>query len=227
LRKEPVREGLLRLIEIADFDLSACGGTHAATTGQVGFLAVSAWERFKGGTRLTFACGQRGLRAFRDLRDTTDAAARLLSVAGADIPRALQRVQHASRDLERRVAMLDERLSMYRAAELRGQAEPVAGHHFVVHVDPEGGPAALKMLAQNLVASPGVVVLLAGGGTPTPVVFARASDVQIDSGRIIAAAVKRLGGRGGGRPELAQGGLPAAPEAIIACVRELLRTGTA
>src|SRR6476646_6326639 len=65
LRKEPVRTGTLRLIDVEGFDLSACGGTHVSRTGAVGLIAVTAWERFKGGHRLEFACGRRVLVRFR------------------------------------------------------------------------------------------------------------------------------------------------------------------
>ena len=51
LRKESRREGTLRLIEIQDADLSACGGTHVARTGAIGTIAIVSWERFKGGQR--------------------------------------------------------------------------------------------------------------------------------------------------------------------------------
>lgn len=61
LRKEPARTGVLRLIEVEHFDLSACGGTHVARTGQIGMIAITAWERFKGGHRLEFHCGGRAL----------------------------------------------------------------------------------------------------------------------------------------------------------------------
>ena len=61
LRKEPGREGPLRLIEVEAFDLSACGGTHVARTGAIGLIAVVGAERFRGGTRLTFVCGGRAL----------------------------------------------------------------------------------------------------------------------------------------------------------------------
>ena len=54
------RTGELRLVEVPEFDLSACGGTHVPRTGMIGVIAVSAWERFKGGSRLTFVCGGAG-----------------------------------------------------------------------------------------------------------------------------------------------------------------------
>ena len=66
LRKEPAREGTLRLVEISDFDLSACGGTHVSRTGAIGMIAVTNAERFRGGSRLTFVCGARALRAGSD-----------------------------------------------------------------------------------------------------------------------------------------------------------------
>ena len=62
LRKETAREGILRLIEVTGFDLSACGGTHVARTGAIGMIAVAGAEKFRGGTRITFACGNRALR---------------------------------------------------------------------------------------------------------------------------------------------------------------------
>ena len=59
LRKESVRTGTLRIIEVEGFDVSACGGTHVGRTGAIGVIAISGWERFRGGTRLEFKCGGR------------------------------------------------------------------------------------------------------------------------------------------------------------------------
>jgi alanyl-tRNA synthetase len=69
LRKEPVRSGMLRIVEVPDFDLSACGGTHVPRTGVVGIIAVAGVERFKGASRVTFVCGARALRSHGLLRD--------------------------------------------------------------------------------------------------------------------------------------------------------------
>src|SRR6266545_2938187 len=69
LRKEPKREGILRLIDVQDFDLSACGGTHVARTGAIGLIAVAATERLRGGSRVTFLCGGRALAGYRSLRE--------------------------------------------------------------------------------------------------------------------------------------------------------------
>jgi alanyl-tRNA synthetase len=63
LRKETARTGSLRIVEVEEFDVSACGGTHVARAGEIGLVAVSGWERFKGGSRLEFRCGVRALRS--------------------------------------------------------------------------------------------------------------------------------------------------------------------
>src|SRR4051812_19159587 len=85
LRKEPARTGVLRLIDIADVDLSACGGTHVARTGAIGQIAVASWERFKGGQRLEFVCGGRALARHAQLRDTIASSVRLLSVLPGEL----------------------------------------------------------------------------------------------------------------------------------------------
>ena len=93
LRKESKREGVLRLIDVEDFDVSACGGTHVARTGAIGIIAVAGSERFKGGTRLEFLCGGRALAGFHALGDSVAASVRLLSVLPAELPAAIERQQ--------------------------------------------------------------------------------------------------------------------------------------
>ena len=89
LRKESLREGVLRLIEVEDFDLSACGGTHVSRTGEIGIIAVGSTERFRGGSRIEFFCGGRALRSHRWLRDIVSASTKAASAgsgrtAGSD-----------------------------------------------------------------------------------------------------------------------------------------------
>ena len=95
LRKDPVKTGLLRLVEVTDFDLSACGGTHVPQTGVIGVIAVAGWERFKGATRLTFVCGGRALASHARLRDVVAATTRVLSVPAADLAAAVERLRAA------------------------------------------------------------------------------------------------------------------------------------
>jgi alanyl-tRNA synthetase len=225
LRKEPTRTGLLRLVDIAGFDISACGGTHVPRTGMVGAIAVTAWERFKGGSRVTFVCGGRALRAFGRLRDTVSEATRTLSVSAAELSPAIDRLRGEARDQARFVRHLQEELAGHRAASLRAEAETIGGYRVVLRQEGGWDAAALKVLAQAIVASPGFVAVLVGGGRPIPVVAARSADVAFDASAWMARAIAALGGKGGGRPELAQGGLPADAEPVLAWARQTVASG--
>jgi alanyl-tRNA synthetase len=216
LRKEPARTGTLRLIDVPDFDLSACGGTHVARTGAIGIIAVAAWERFKGGSRVTFVCGGRALASHRALRDVVTQAMRQLSVARHEIGDAVERLQADLKSQQRVVSQYQEQVSVHLAAELRTTAKDVGSLRVVLREQPGWDQAALKMLALAIVAEPGYVVVLVGEGTPRPVVVARSRDVGFDCGAWIKSATTALGGRGGGRPESAQGGMPATVDAVFA-----------
>ena len=223
LRKEPKRSGELRLIDVADWDLSACGGTHVNHTGEIGPIAVLAWERFKGGSRLTFTCGRRTLLALRELRDTTASASRLLSVLPAELPAAIGRVQDEARDLKRSQRDLQAELAGFRAAALASGAEPVGAHRAVLAAVPGADGNALKALAVAVAARPGLVAVLVSDARPALVVVARSADVGLDANAVFRQLAARFGGKGGGRPDLAQGGgLDAAAADVLAAAREAI-----
>lgn len=214
LRKESTRTGDVRLVEITDCDLSACGGTHVVRTGQIGLIAVTGSERVTGGTRIAFVCGGRALRSHARLRDIVHAATRRLSSTAQELEASIERLQRDASGAERERQRLSEALAVYRASELRASAETWGGQRAVVSVESTGALPALKLLAQSIVAEPGFVALVIGAGSPTPVVIARSSDGSADAAAIIAAMVAALGGRGGGRPTIAQAGVDAAPDEI-------------
>lgn len=215
VRKEPLREGTLRLIDIEGFDLSACGGTHVARTGEVGLIAVGGWERLKGGQRVEFLCGRRALGRFRSLRDTTAAAVRILSASTADLPSAIERLQRETKALRRTAGLLQTELAHYRAEQLAAEAEPtVLGRLVLRAVD--GDANGLKTTASAVVTRPGYVVVLVSPTTPNLVVVARSQGIDMASNDIVSGLTARFGGKGGGTPDLAQaGGLAGGAEAIL------------
>jgi alanyl-tRNA synthetase len=223
IRKPPVRTGPIRLVDVTDFDLSACGGTHVPTTGRIGIAAVSGLERFKGGTRVTFVCGERARRAHAALRDRVAAASRALGVAGSGLDEAITRIQAESASLGRRVKALQGDLAEARAREWRAEVEATSHPRVVLRAVPGWDQAGLSAIARAIVSAPGWTAVLAGDGTPTPVVVARSADVPFDAAAWMRHATGLLGGRGGGRPDLAEGGLPAAAGRILDLARETLK----
>jgi alanyl-tRNA synthetase len=223
LRKDPARAGTLRLIEIEGCDLSACGGTHVPATGRVGVIAVSGWERFKGGSRIEFVCGHRAVASHRRLRDVVSGLVRQLTVAPQEIGAAIERMQAEGRTNQKALRQLRETVAAQEAEALAASAEDVGAFRRVIVSRPGWDAAALKTLASAIVAHGGRVAIVVGDDTPVPVVAARAADVAFDAGAWVKSITGALGGRGGGRPELAQGGVAADTEKVLAFAHESVR----
>jgi alanyl-tRNA synthetase len=222
LRKESIREGTLRLVDVDQFDLSACGGTHVAATGAIGIIAVAGWERFKGGQRIEFVCGGRALAWSRSLRDTTAAAIRLLSTTSSELPAAIEKLQAETKEQRKAIGAVHNELSRYRAEELTAGAESTAKGRVVFHaLDADAN--ALKALASAISAKPGHAAVLVSVGTPALVVIARAPDLSFAANQLLSTLIERFGGRGGGKPDIAQGGgLAADADAILSVARAAL-----
>lgn len=225
LRKEPGREGTLRLIEVDGFDLSACGGTHVARTGGVGIISIAGWEKFKGGTRVEFSCGGRALGRLREWRDVFAATSRVLSVLPAGLAPAIERLQGENKMLARAARDLQDQLAVHVAAELVSTGERGPDQRVIVVRPLEGWDASgLKAIATSAASSPGACVALFSASTPALAVVARAPGVRVDASAVLKALIGRFGGKGGGKPEFAQGGgLTGDIAEVVAVARGLLR----
>jgi alanyl-tRNA synthetase len=220
LRKESTRGGRLRLVEVTDFDISACGGTHVARTGGVGVIAVSSSERFRGGSRLEFVCGVRTLRAFRLLRDSIAASVRLVSALPGELPAGIERLQADARDTRRQLKEAQARLAGFEAAALASRAAVHRDARVVVEALEGWDQGGLKTIASMIAARPGHIAVLFSTPPPSAVVIARADGSLFDSAAAMRRLIEAFGGKGGGRPDLAQGGgLQATPETLVAFAR--------
>ncbi len=223
LRKESARSGPLRLIDVAGYDLSACGGTHVARTGGIGLVSIGGWEKFKGGTRVEFRCGGRALAQLREWRDALSATNRALSVSPAELAPAIERLQSENKALGRTVRTLQEQLAVHVAGALVSACLPAHGR--VVVAQPLDGwdAAGLKAVAAAVASQPGACAAVFSASTPALVVVTRAAGLPVDAAAVLKALVARFGGRGGGKPDLAQGGgLTGDLNEMVSAARDLL-----
>jgi len=216
VRKEVEREGVLRAVHIAGFDLQPCGGTHVARTGQVGLVHLRKLEKQKHGWRMEFVCGGRAMRAARGDYGTLDEAARLLSCGQPEVPAMLGKALEERKQAQRTRQQLLERMAGYEADEMLREAKGEA-LRLVTHVFEDADPAYLRMVATRLAAQPGVQALVAtrAGGN---VVFAQSAGLSTDMNALLKKAVQAAGGKGGGTRDFAQGSVPDA-----AALDDLLR----
>src|SRR5688500_2936208 len=223
LRKETAREGELRIIEIKDYDLSACGGTHVRRTGAIGVIAISAFERFRGGLRVEFVCGGRALRAYRNLKNSVTGSVRLLSVLPDELPSAIEKLQTAGRSQQKSQEGLYERLAAHEAASLVASAERIGDANVVAAAISGWDANGLKKLASTIASKPKTIAVLLTSESPALIVISRSQDLSVDTGVILKALIDQFGGRGGGKGSMAQGGgLSGEPRAILDAARALI-----
>jgi alanyl-tRNA synthetase len=224
LRKESLRTGPLRLIDVEDFDLSACGGTHVARTGAIGVIAIGGAEKFRGGSRVEFLCGGRALERFRLWRDALAATQRHLSVAPEEMAAAIERMQADAKAQQKIVRGMQEKLAAQEAQGLIAKATR-AGDRLVIAEAIEGWDAqGLKAMAVAAAAiDPSAAIALFTTTTPALVVIAKGPNGGIDAGAVLKELVAKFGGKGGGKPDLSQGGgLSGTSAELIASARALM-----
>ncbi len=211
LRKPSQRAGTLRIVDVEDFDVSACGGSHVQRTGAIGAVVIRASERFKGGQRIEFLCGGRAVQSYRQLRDTVAASVRLLSILPSELPATIERLQGELKQQDKTIGVLRSEAALAQADRLAQSAEAIGRARWVFHAM-DGDAAVLK-------------TLLASHAAPALIVVARSADVAVSADVVVKALVDAFGGRGGGRPELAQAGkLDATGDVVLAAARPLAAT---
>jgi alanyl-tRNA synthetase len=215
LRKESGRTGSLRLIDVTGYDLSACGGTHVERTGGIGVIAIGSVEKFKGGSRIEFLCGGRALQRFRVWRDALSAMQKHLSVPPIDMAPAIERMQHDAKAVQRSVRGFQEKLAIHEA-----QALLAGGGKLIAKVIEGWDAQGLKAIALAATAAqPDVLIALFTSASPAQVVVARGANSSADAAALLRQLTAAFGGKGGGKPDLAQGGgLNAPADALIAFV---------
>jgi alanyl-tRNA synthetase len=207
LRKPPKLAGPVRVVSVPDFDHSACGGTHPRATGGVGVLHLRRWERRGDVLRVEFLCGGRALHELRWKNAALGRLAAELSVGADEVEAAVLRTREAEERARKRLEDVGAQLIGYEAQDLIARAQLV-GIMRVVRQAYEGrGLEEVRGLAKAIAAG-GCVALLGLRAEKTQLIFARAEGLELDCGRLLRETLAPLGGRGGGQPGLAQGGLP-------------------
>jgi len=209
LRKLPPKQtGDLRLIDITDFDLTACGGTHVRATGQIGSILLRKIEKVKQGMRVEFVCGLRAVNTSRRDYATLTEAATLYSSHIHDVPQQVRKSLEEAKSAGKAQHTLLEELAELYAERLLAQA--AGSPRVITEFFPDSDAVFIKLLAQKLTAGKSnVVALLASGAGQPTLVFAQTPGQKSNMGQLMKDAMAQLGGRGGGSTDMAQGGLPA------------------
>lgn len=211
LRKPPQAYERIRIVSAGDFDHSPCGGTHPQRTGEVGSVLIRRWERYKGGVRVEFVCGGRAIRDFRAKNRLLTQLASDLHVNYVELPATIERLRAAEERQRKALEQAELRLIDVDAAALLAQARQLGGVPVVVQTFTDRSLESVRLLARKIADGGGVALLGLRADVPgakAQLVFARAAALPYDMGALLKTAAAIVGGRGGGRPEAAQGGGP-------------------
>jgi alanyl-tRNA synthetase len=212
LRKiPPVEREKLRLIDVHDFDLTACGGTHVSCTAQIGAILLRKIEKVRQGWRVEFVCGERAVStARRDYSVLTEAAA-LFSSHLWDVAEQVKKTQEDARTTRKSEQHLLEEIAGLQARQILAETPETNGRKLIVQTIADRDLAFIKLLAQRLTRlDTRVVALLASTAGSLGLVFGQSPGLPFDMGALMKDTMAKLGGRGGGSKDLAQGGVPRA-----------------
>ncbi len=212
LRKLPPAErDDLRLVEVADFDLSACGGTHVSSSGQIGSILLRKTEKVRQGTRVEFVCGNRAVRmARRDYSALSEAAA-LFSAQLWDVPDQIRKsIDESKLARKQKDDALDQLAELMALAALQNQPA-TNGPKIIVRAFSDRDISFAKLFAQKVTrAGTPAIALVASAVDPPGLIFAQTpGGSAADMGALLKQVLSSVGGRGGGSRDFAQGGVPA------------------
>lgn len=214
LRRDPKVTADIRVVAIGDFDFSPCGGTHASRTSQLGSIRITNTERYKGMTRVTFAAGRRARAELFTRDQVLRGLATRFSCAPADVPASIDKVVRDAEAHAGELTALRTRLAGSIAAGFTGESAVIAAL--------PGDGAMVREVASKVVAAGRDALLAAPDDAGTTVVLFRAPGSTLDCGALWKQLAAKFGGRGGGKPDQAQGRLAANVADWPAVVAELL-----
>lgn len=221
LRKPPTVSEHVRVVAIGEDEMVACGGTHPSTAGQLGLVKILGVAPARGKMRVSFVAGRRAYDDYRACFDHAHAAANRLSTSPDNLESHVAAMQEALKSAEAELNRLRRETTLAELSEALETAPTLIGGAKVIARLIDGDAGLIKDAASRLIRRPGIVALLGArtGEGQAAFVFARSQDVEAHMGQLLSQAAKPLGGKGGGRPDFAQGG---GPEGILDAAKGIL-----
>ncbi len=201
---------VVRVLDIG-FSRELCGGTHVVRTGDIGlFKVVSEGGVAAGIRRVEAITGRNALAWVQQTEGVLDHAADLLKTQPAAVPERIQALQQQARQLEHELERLRDRLAAAAGSDLASQAVDVGGVKLLAARLHGVDPKALRGLVDQLKAKLASAVILLAAVTDGKIslVAGVSPDLtrRVRAGDLVGAVAAQVGGKGGGRPDMAMGG---------------------
>ena len=228
LRKQPGKEfEQIRLVSAEGCDCCPCGGTHVASTGEVGLFKIRGWEKRKKNIRIEFVCGGRAFADYQMKHEIVRAFSTLLSAPVEGVVAAFERNQEKLDALQKELGTARKAYHAELAARRLAEAASNGSGLVVEQVFSGYAAADLHDFAARITAVPGGIALLASSGASTgreSFLFAAAAGLTVPMNELLSDCLSPLGGKGGGNALQAQGGANGVdPAAVLESAAKILR----
>ena len=194
LRKPPVVEGTIRILEVDHYDWSACCGTHLKSTGEIGLIKVVRFEKYKNGSRVTFLCGYRTLKTMQQKTEILETVSRRLTFAETDLLQGIERLL----DQQKRLKKLEKQLRVYEATERASRARKIGEllfhHDFFTNRDIK----SVQSLCRQMTGKPKTICLFGIKADRATIILGQSEKGPLDLKSLSSKISELLKGKGGG-----------------------------
>jgi alanyl-tRNA synthetase len=201
LRRPPKKHGLIRVVEVAGFDFSACGGTHPYRTGEIGLVKILKWDRIRDNIRFDFVCGKRAMKDYALKHSILREMALSFTVIESEVPASVAKISTELKDQKKRMKKIQERLMQLEAQEMIQKAEG----RIIKGTSAERTVEGTRHLALNIINSGEFIVLfgsiMEGRGH---LILAASESLGFDTRELIPIVSPLVEGKGGGSPSLVE-----------------------
>lgn len=219
-------EAPIRVVTVENADSCTCCAPHVKRTGEIGLIKVTQFASYKGGTRVTFLCGERALRFVQREQEVLKGLAGRFSTAAEKLPEVIQKQCDEFEETKKRNKQLSAELESYLTAELKQKAETVKGVSLLVE-RVKTDPKRLRPLAQSTLKEKSITLLFTQSDACVGYVLVCAG-IKENMGEWLPAVNAALNGKGGGRGDMAQGSAAGTlSEETFAQLKNYMRARTA
>ena len=210
LKKFPIRRPTkqdrnIRIVVIEGLDIAACGGTHLKNTGEIGIIKIRKWGKIRDCTRLEFLCGLTALRDYQLKNKTVVSLSEMFTVQSKALEDAIIKLDEENKANYAKIRQLKKQLLDLEVEELIANAEKIGDYRIIKKVFEDRESYDLKKIASKLTKIQNNIIFLGNLNKRSNLLFARSDNININMNQLIKQILPMINGKGGGRPDYAQG----------------------
>ncbi|WDV44578.1 DHHA1 domain-containing protein [Clostridiaceae bacterium M8S5] len=210
IRKEPIVDKDIRIIEIESIDCTPCAGTHVKNTGEVGIIKIRKWENYKGNTRIEFACGQRALLDYDNKNTQINNISNLLSVKDTECQQGVENILRNMNEYNKQIITLKKEIAVYNKQALLSAKQAYNNVNIIKHIfnDEDINFNVLRKISHDIISNnENYVIIVAIKSThKCQLIIATSENISLSAKDIFSSVISIIDGKGGGNNTLAQGG---------------------